>query len=291
MTAEFLQFLFSGITIGSAYALVALGFSIIYNASHVINFAQGEFVMLGGMSTVFLIAMGFPYAIAAFIAVLITIGIGLLLEKLAIEPARDSSVVTIIIITIGASIFLRGVAQIVLDKQFHALPSFTGDNPIIVGGATILPQSMWVMFGTGCLVAVLWYFFSHTILGKAMLATAYNRLAAQLVGVNTRMVLLLSFGLAAMLGSVGGILIAPLSATYYEVGIMLGLKGFCSAILGGLGNFLGAVVGGLVVGVAEAMGAGYISSEYKDAIAFVLILLVLFFMPQGLLGRGGTERV
>jgi len=212
MTAEFLQFLFSGITIGSAYALVALGFSIIYNTSHVINFAQGEFVMLGGMSTVFLIAMGFPYAIAAFIAVLITIGIGLLLEKLAIEPARDSSVVTIIIITIGASIFLRGVAQIVLDKQFHALPSFTGDDPIIVGGATILPQSMWVMFGTGCLVAVLWYFFSHTILGKAMLATAYNRLAAQLVGVNTRMVLLLSFGLAAMLGSVGGILIAPLSA-------------------------------------------------------------------------------
>jgi len=215
----------------------------------------------------------------------------MLLEKLAIEPARESSVVTLIIITIGASIFLRGLVQVLLDKQFHALPPFTGNEPIIIGGATILPQSLWVLFGTGCCMGMLWYFFGRTPLGKAMLATAYNPLAAKLVGINTRMILLLSFGLAALLGAIGGILVAPLSATYYEIGIMLGLKGFCAAILGGLGNGLGAVVGGLIVGIAETMGAGYVSSEYKDAIAFVIILLVLVFMPRGLLGRGGTDRV
>ncbi|MBL6958079.1 MAG: branched-chain amino acid ABC transporter permease [Rhodospirillales bacterium] len=291
MLAEFLQFLFSGVTVGAAYALVALGFSIIYNASYVINFAQGEFVMLGGMATVALISAGLPMPIAVFLAVMITVGIGLLLEKLTIEPARDSSVVTMIIITIGASIFLRGLAQVVLDKEFHALPPFTGDEPIIILGASLLPQSIWVLVGMVVLVTIMVFFFGHTKLGKAMLASAHNPLAAQLVGINTKQILMLSFGLSAMLGAMGGVLIAPISATYYEVGIMLGLKGFCASILGGLGNFSGAILGGLIVGIAEAMGAGYISSEYKDAIAFVIILLVLFFMPSGLLGRPGTDRV
>ncbi len=291
MFAEFLQFLFTGITVGATYALVAMGFSIIYNASHVINFAQGEFVMLGGMGTVYLLAAGLPLPVAIIIAVAMTVVVGMLLEKLAIEPARNASVVTLIIITIGASIFLRGVAQVVMDKEFHAMPAFTGEDPIVIGGAAILPQSLWVIGGGVMMVLALWFFFERMKMGKAMLATAYNPLAARLVGINTKMVLLLSFGLAAFLGSVGGILIAPMSATYYEVGIMLGLKGFCAAILGGLGRGWGAVAGGLIVGIAESMGAGYISSEYKDAIAFILILLVLFFMPSGLFGTRGTERV
>lgn len=289
--AEFLQFLFSGITVGATYALVGLGFSIIYNASHVINFAQGEFVMLGGMGTVFFLGVGLPLPLAILAAVAITVAIGLLLEKLAIEPARDGSVVTLIIITIGASIFLRGAAQIVLGKEFHSLPAFSGDTPIGIGGAVILPQSLWVIGGTAVMVFLMWLFFERMKLGKAMLAMSYNRLAARLVGINVRMVLMLSFVLAALLGAIGGVLVAPLSVTYYEVGIMLGLKGFCAAILGGLGSGWGAVAGGLILGVAEAMGAGYLSSDYKDAIAFVLILLVLFFMPSGLFGRRETERV
>ena len=291
MASEFLQFLFSGITVGATYALVALGFTIIYNASNIINFAQGEFVMIGGMSTVFLLDAGLPMLLAIPCAVAMTVLVGLLLEKLAIEPARDGSVITLIIITIGASIFLRGATQIVIDKEFHSMPPFSGDEVIEIGGATLLPQSLWVIGGTAVMVFLMWFFFERMTLGKAMLAMSYNRLAARLVGINVRLVLMLSFVLAALLGAIGGILVAPLSVTYYEVGIMLGLKGFCAAILGGLGRGWGAVVGGLVLGVAEAMGAGYVSSDYKDVIAFVIILLVLFFRPAGLMGKRETERV
>ncbi len=291
MFAEFLQFLFSGVTLGATYALVAVGFSIIYNASNVINFAQGEFVMLGGMSTVFLIAAGLPMPLAAPLAVIVTALFGLVLERFAIEPSRGASVVSLIIITIGASITIRGLAQVIWDKEFHALPPFSGDQPIEILGATILPQSLWVL-GTGAVIVVaLQVFFNRTVLGKAIVATAHNPEAAKLVGINTRHVMLLSFGLSAALGALAGIIVAPITLTNYEVGIMLGLKGFCAAVLGGLGNGLGAVAGGLIVGVAEAMGAGYLSSEYKDAIAFVLILLVLLFMPRGLFGKRGTERV
>lgn len=291
MLAEFLQFLFSGLTVGAIYALVALGFSIIYNASHVINFAQGEFVMIGGMGTVFLMAGGLPMPAAMLLAVCIAIGAGLALQKFAVAQARGASVVTLIIITIGASIFLRGLASVVWDRNFHTLPSFSGDEPIGIAGATLTPQSLWVMGVTLVVAAILYLFFSRTLLGKAMLATAHNRLAAQLVGINTRFVLLLSFGLAAALGAIGGILVTPIAPTYFEGGVMLGLKGFSAAIVGGLGNGIGAIVGGLIVGIAEAMGAGYISSAYKDAFAFIIILLVLFFMPSGLFGLRSTERV
>lgn len=289
--AEFLQFLFSGITVGAIYALVGLGFSIIYNASNVINFAQGEFVMIGGLTTAMLSAAGMPIPLAAAIAILAAIAAGLALEKLAVEQARDAPVVTLIIITIGASIFLRGLAQVVFDRNFHSLKAFSGEAPIHLGGATIVPQTLWILGTTFAIVLLLWWFFGRTLLGKAMLATSHNRLAAQLVGINTRAILLLSFGLSAMLGAIGGILIAPISLTSYDVGIMLGLKGFSASILGGLGNGMGAIVGGLILGIVEALGAGYVSSAYKDAIAFVIILAVLVFMPEGLFGRRRTDRV
>jgi branched-chain amino acid transport system permease protein len=289
--AEFLQFLFSGITVGATYALVGLGFAIIYNASHVINFAQGEFVMIAGMSAVSLLAVGMPMPIAILLAVIITIAVGFVLEKFAVEPARNASVVTLIIITIGASIFLRGAAEVIWGRDFHNMPPFTGSDPIIIGGAAVLPQSLWVIGATIVIIVCLRWFFDHTRTGKAMLATAYNPLVAQLVGINTRFILSLSFCLAAMLGALAGILVAPISLTYPSVGVMLGLKGFCAAILGGLGNPMGAIAGGLIVGVTEAMTAGYISSAYKDAVAFIMILLVLILIPNGLFGVRGTERV
>lgn len=291
MLSEFLQFLFSGITNGSIYALAALGFSIIFNASGVINFAQGEFIMIGGMVTVFLVKLGVPIWAAVPLAVACALLVGLALEKLAIEPARDGGVVALIIITIGASIFLQGVAQVVFGKGQYALPAFSGDAPIRMLGATLLPQSLWVIGVTALMVAALWWFFNRTLTGKAMLATAANPLAAQLVGINTRYILLLSFGLAAVLGAVAGIIVAPITLTSYDVGIMLGLKGFVAATLGGLGSFGGAVLGGALLGITEAMAAGYLSSEYKDAVPFVLIILILFFLPRGLFGARITERV
>ncbi|MDH3464727.1 MAG: branched-chain amino acid ABC transporter permease [Gammaproteobacteria bacterium] len=291
MSSEFLQFLLSGITVGAIYALVGLGFSIIYNASHVINFAQGEFVMIGGMGTVFIASIGVPFPVAMAGAVLLAVVIGISLQKLAIERAREASVVTIIIITIGASIFLRGLAGIIWDRNFHSLPAFSGEQPIHVAGAVIVPQSLWILGVTVAVAVALFVFFNRTMIGRAMLGTAHNPLAAKLVGVNTNNILILSFALAAALGAVGGILIAPMAPTHYQVGIMLGLKGFSAAIVGGLGSGPGAMVGGLLVGVAEAMAAGYISSNYKDVVAFVLILLVLFFMPSGLFGKRDSERV
>jgi len=291
MSAQFTQYLLTGLTVGAIYALVALGFSIIYNASHVINFAQGEFVMIGGMATVSLTGTGLPYLLAIPLAVAAAALVGLALEKFAVEPAHGASVVTLIIITIGASIFLRGLAMLVWDKNLHALKPFTGDAPIAIAGATILPQSLWVLGVTLAIVLALSWFFGRTLLGKAMLATSHNRLAAQLVGINVRMVLFLSFGLSAALGAIAGILIAPITLTSYDVGVMLGLKGFAAAILGGLGSGIGAVIGGLALGIAETMSAGYLSSAYKDAIAFLIILVVLFFMPSGLFGKRGGERV
>ncbi|HQX57545.1 MAG: branched-chain amino acid ABC transporter permease [Rhodoferax sp.] len=291
MDTAWLQFVASGLTAGAIYALVALGFSIIYNASGAINFAQGEFVMIGGMSAVTLLAAGLPLAVAVMLAIVVAILVALMVEKLAIEPARDADTVTLIIITIGVSLFLRGLAQLVWDKGVHRLPAFSGEQPLQFLGATILPQSLWVMGGTALAVAALSAFYGRTLLGKAMLATSYNRLAAQLVGIPTRGVLFASFGLAAALGALGGVLIAPIAFTAYDTGIMLGLKGFAAAMLGGMGSFAGAVLGGLVLGLLEGLGAGFISSAYKDAIAFVVILAVLFLMPGGLLGARRSDRV
>lgn len=289
--SELLQFLFSGVTVGAVYALVALGFTIIYNASDVVNFAQGEFVMLGGMITVFAHMAGLPLPLAALIAVAGAALVGVALNKLAIEPARGAPVVSLIIITIGASIFIRGVAQLVFDKQLHRFPAFTGDDPIQVLGATILPQSLWVIAGALAVFAGLWAFFTHTLTGRAVLATANNRLAAQLVGINTNWVMTLSFALSAAIGALAGVLVTPIVNTSYDVGIALALKGFAAAMLGGMGNPKGAFVGGILLGLIEALTAGYLSSVYKDAAAFVVILIVLFVLPQGLFGRTSTDRV
>jgi branched-chain amino acid transport system permease protein len=291
MLSQFLQFMFSGLTVGATYALAALGFTMIYNASNVINFAQGEFIMLGGMLTVFFLKIGLPMPVALVLAVAIPAAVGVLVEKLAIEPAKGAGVVGLIIITIGASLVLRGLVQIWLGKGAAAFPAFSGDVPIAVGGAALAPQSLWVLGTTAVIVAALWLFFNRTLAGKAILATSIDPLAAQLIGVNTQWVLLVSFALSAAIGAIGGILLTPITMTSYDVGIMLGLKGFVAAVVGGLGNGLGAVAGGLMVGIIEALSAGYISSAYKDAAPFLLIFVVLFFMPRGLFGAKETERV
>ncbi|MFN3853574.1 MAG: branched-chain amino acid ABC transporter permease [Phreatobacter sp.] len=289
--AEFLQFALSGLTVGAVYALVALGFTLIYNASDVVNFAQGEFVMLGGMTTVFLAMAGLPVPLAALVAVVTTTLVGLGLYRLAIEPARGASAVTLIIITIGASIFLRGVASVVFDKRFHQLPHWFGPEPIQIAGASVLPQSLVVLAGAVVIVVLMWAFVERTLFGKAVIATAANRVAAQLSGINTGFVIAFSFAASAAIGAVAGVLVTPITLTSFDVGTLLALKGFAAAMLGGMGHPVGAVVGGLMVGLLEAFGAGYISSQYKDAVAFVVIVGVLFVLPGGLFGRARVERV
>ncbi len=231
--AELLQFAFSGLTVGAIYALVALGFTLIYNASDIINFAQGEFVMLGGMTTVFMALAGVPLPLAALIAIIVTTAVGLALHRFAIEPARGASPVALIMITIGASVFLRGVFQIVFDKRFHSLPPLFGADPIQFGGAAILPQSLVVLAGATVILILLWLLVDRTLLGKAVIATAANRLAARLIGVNTRHIVDFSFAVSAAIGAVAGILITPITLTSYDAGTLLALKGFAAAMLGG----------------------------------------------------------
>ncbi len=288
---ELLQYLLSGVTVGAVYALVALGFTLIYNASDVVNFAQGEFVMLGGMITFFAWQAGIPLPLAALLAILAAATIGVLLNKLAIEPARGAPVASLIIITIGASIFLRGSAQLVFDKQLHRFPSFSGDDPLRIFGATILPQGLWVIAGAVAIFLVLWLFFARTLTGKAVLATANNRIAASLVGINPNHMMTLSFAVSAAIGALAGVLVTPITLTSYDLGVAMALKGFAAAMLGGMGVPAGALVGGLLLGLIEALTAGYVSSVYKDAVAFVLILVILFARPQGLFGRKAMDRV
>lgn len=289
--SEFLQFLFSGVTVGAVYALVALGFTIIYNASDVVNFSQGEFVMLGGMITWMAHAAGLPLPLAALIAITLTAALGVAINKLAIEPARGAPIVSLIIITIGASVFIQGAAQLIFDKQIHTFPAFSGDVPLKVMGASLQPQSLWVIGGALVVFVGLWLFFTRTILGRAVLATSNNRQAAQLVGINTTFIMTFSFALSAAIGALAGVLATPITLVAYNVGIGFALKGFAGAMLGGMGNPKGALVGGFLIGLIEAMTAGYISSTYKEAAAFIVILLVLVLMPQGLFGSKTTERV
>ncbi|MCL2715764.1 MAG: branched-chain amino acid ABC transporter permease [Alphaproteobacteria bacterium] len=293
MPPDILQLLFSGVTVGATYALAALGFTLIYNASNVINFAQGEFIMLGGMLAVFFVGIDLPLPLVLVLSILIPAVVGVAVAELAIAPARGADTVSLIIITIGVALILRGFMQIWRGKATAILAPFSGDVPILIGGAALLPQSLWVLGTSAVIVIALALFFSRSLLGKAILATSIDPLAAQLVGINTRFVVLVSFALSAAIGAIGGIVVSPITMTSYDVGIMLGLKGFVAVIVGGLGSAPGAVVGGLMVGIVEQLAAGspYISSAYKDAVPFLLIFVILFFRPRGLFGAKVSERV
>jgi branched-chain amino acid transport system permease protein len=286
------QYLVSGVTTGAIYALIGIGFAIIYNSSEIINFAQGEFVMLGGMFTLFFLnVLKIPLPLAIVLAVLSSTFIGVLFERLAIRPLKKPTPLGLVIITIGGSILIRGVAMLVWDKDTHSLPAFTGSEPIAVAGATILPQHLWIISLTILSIVLNKLFFQYSIIGKAMRACASNRRAAGLVGIDVKKMVLFSFIISSALGSLAGIIVAPLTMTSYDVGIMLGLKGFCAAIIGGMSGGLATVLGGILLGTLESLGAGLISSGYKDAIAFIILLLILFVRPQGLFKKADTERV
>jgi len=282
---QLLQYLFTGITIGAIYGMVALGFNIIYSATGIINLAQGEFVMLGGMMMVYLTAIiKLPMVVSFFLSILIVTAIGAAFERAAIHPLKSPSVITLIIITVAASILFKGGAMFAWGKHTFSLPPFSGEKPISVLGATILPQTLWILGIMGATVALLIFFFGFTLTGKAMRACAANRTAASLVGINVKTMVLFSFALSAGIGATAGIIITPIALMNYDRGTMLAVKGFSVAVLGGLGSNVGAVVAGFIIGIMESLGAGFISSGYKDAIALVVLLLVLFIRPSGLLG-------
>ncbi len=289
---QLLQFFLSGVATGAIYALIGIGFSIIYNSTGIINFAQGEFVMLGGLLALsFTELLKLPLWAAIPCAIAVSTLVGALFERLAIRPLRRPTPINLVIITIGGSILIRGISMLIWGKDTHALPPFSGEEPVIIGGATVMPQHIWIVGITLLLISINKFYFFHTISGKAMRACAYNRRAAGLVGIDVRRMVLFSFIISSAFGSVAGIIVAPLTMTAYDVGVMLGLKGFCAAIIGGMSSGMATVAGGLLLGILESMGAGLISSGYKDAISFIILLLILFFRPQGLFGKSESERV
>ncbi len=289
---ELTQFVVSGLTTGSIYALIALGFCIIHNAIGIVNFTQVDFVTLGGlMMYTFLLRMNLPMPLAFILGVLSVTAVGALVERLAIRPAKSRAVLILIFITIGVSILMRGVFKILWGTNQMALPSFSGDTPLLILRAAILPQSLWILAITIIVVILLHLFFARSRIGKAMRAASFNPKAAALMGVNVNRMVLFSFALSGALGAVAGIIIVPITTLSYDIGVILGLKGFAAAVLGGYGNIVGAIVGGLTLGLLESFGAGLVSSTYKDVIAFAVLLLVLFMKPSGLLGYGEKERI
>ncbi len=278
------QYILSGLTIGSIYALVALGFTIIYNTTGIVNFAQGEFLMLGGM---FMAACcniyHLPLPVGALISIGLVVIIGLLIERIAIRPVRDANIVALIIITIGVSIFIKACTAFVTKDSF-TFPSFPGPDYIKISSATLSVQSLWIM-GVACVIMIcLSLFFRFTVMGKAMRACSINREAAHIVGIDVDRMSLLSFGLSALMGAVAGIMVTPTTQISWNRGTELGLKGFCAVILGGLGSGPGAILGGICLGLLETLGNIFFSG-YKDAIAFSILLIVLYLRPRGLIGR------
>jgi len=287
---QLLQYTLSGITIGSIYAMVAIGFNIIYNSTGIINFAQGDFVMLGGMIAVYFYkSLHVPLFLSGLCSVSIVMCIGMLFERFAIQIVKNSSIITLIIITIAASILFKGGAMFIWGKDAYILPSFSGDTPFMLFGATILPQTLWILGFLFLIVAALTVFFRFTIVGKAMKACSFNKRAARIVGINVNRMILLSFALSALIGGIAGVIVTPITLAHYDRGSLLGLKGFGTAILGGLGNMEGAIAAGIIIGLLECYSAGLISSGYKDAIALITLLMVLFFRPGGIFAKKAEQ--
>lgn len=279
------QLFTSGITFGAIYALVGLGFVTIAKASQIINFAQGEFVMLGGMVTFFLLKeIHLPYFLSAFFTIPLVMLIGCLLHLLVIYPLRKASLPILLMATLGASLFLSSAGALLFGTLPKALPPFINRPPIDIGPISISLQSLWVL-GATCLVLLFLYLLSHrTLLGKAMEASSTDPLGADLSGISRNLMIFLAFGVSAGIGSLAGIFITPIFYVSYHSGTLIGLKGFIAAILGGWGKHSGAILGGFVLGVVESLSVAFMPSGYKDAIAFVVLLLILYLRPKGILG-------
>lgn len=288
-----LQFLFSGLTAGSVYALVGIGFNIVYNSTSIINLAQGEFVVVGGLMMWFFVEeMKFPFLVSFVLTLTVAGLLGFLMERLTIRPLiKKGDLLLMIMVTIAVSILLRGLLMFKFGKDPYTYPSFTEGEPINFLGAIISQQTVWVIGITCFCIILLYLFFNRTIIGRAMKACSLDIKAARLMGIDVSKVVMLSFIISAVVGALGGIAITPISLMEYDKGAMLSVKGFCAAIMGGLGRGRGAVVGGFTLGVLESLTAGYIHSGLKDAVALLIMLFILFLKPAGIFGKAEIMRL
>jgi branched-chain amino acid transport system permease protein len=281
------QSIASGIAIGCVYGLVGIGFCVIYNGSGIVNFAQGAFVMLGGMLTyVALKTYGIPLPLAAVITIALVAMVGIVLERVVVRPLwnRQSTMFVMILATLAAQIVIERSTLIAIGDQPRTLPMFTDFPPLRLAGIAISYQFLWILGCSALVITGLAWFFASTKIGKAMRACSINRDAAALQGIPVSRMLGLSFALSAALGGLAGVLVTPTQYTAFNVGIPYAISGFIAAIVGGFGRPLGALLGGILLGVAQALAVVLLGAAFKNVAALSILLLFLFFRPTGLLG-------
>lgn len=283
---QIIQQLIQGVSLGSIYGLVALGYVLIYQAWGVLNFAQGEVCAIGTFALLVLhVECGVPIYLAMPLAMLVSMGIGYIIELLSFRPLEKSKDMNKLIATIGVSICVRNILRMIFGADAFSFPSIFGDKPFQIGELILVPQNLWnTVFGFG-LVILLNLFLNKTRVGKAMRATAQDKEAARLMGINVRASLTGTFVIASAIGAIGGMLIAPVYLFSSSIGATIGTKGYAAAVLGGLDYASGAMVGGIILGVAECLAVVFGSSAYQSAIAYIVLFLVLILKPYGIMSK------
>ena len=274
--ATVVQLLVIGAGTGSIYALMALGFNVVFKSTGAMNFAQGEWVVMGGMISALLFAATNNVALACLVAVLLVAVVGIVSERLVIRPLRNPNPLLITLISIGLAICTRGLMMLILGKSPVGYPGFSKTESLGFLGISFQTQTLWIFGITLVFLIAMHLFFERSMLGKALRAAAADREAAAIVGVRVETTVMLSFAIAAFAGALAGAIITPLTLASYDQGAAFGFKGFSAAMLGGIGSLGGAVAGGIALGLLEAFGSFYISSDFKDAIAFAVLLLICF---------------
>jgi branched-chain amino acid transport system permease protein len=288
LLSQLIQYAIGGLTTGSIYAIVAVGFGIVFNTTGITNFAQGQFVVLGGLTLISLVSsFKLPFGLSIGLAVIAVVMASLVFERLLMRRTlKEGSHLIVVLLTLSAAFLIAGIAMVIWGKQALPLPAFSGEKAIpFIAGTRISPQSLWVMGSTLVMTALLACFFRYTFTGKAMRATADNKMAAILMGVNAQFMVVISFAMSAAAGAIAGMVIAPITFMSYDAGMMLTIKGIVAAVLGGMGSNLGALLGGLILGLLEAYSAGLASSLWKDGVALLALVIVMLVRPNGLLGK------
>lgn len=287
-----IQLIASGLAMGCIYGLVALSFVLVYNATGALNFAQGELVMLGAFIAVWLIgSQGLSYPTMIALTLIATAAIGLLYQRLVYYPLRDRPFLAFIIATIGVSIFLKNLALLLWGADPRRMPSLFTIEFISVGGASLTPENIFIIAVTLVTLALQYLLFFHTRLGRRLRATAQNREVARIMGISVNRMIALTFVLSTLIAGIAGVLVAPIFLVDLDMGVNLILKSFIAVVIGGFGSLPGAVLGGLIVGLLEIFLAVFVSSTYKDALAFTIFVLFLFAFPQGIFGERVAEKV
>lgn len=281
---QIIQFALTGISNGSIYAIIGLGFMIIYSVTRVVNFAQGEFLMLGGMFSATFILCGLPLIGAVLLAIIATMAVGGAMYLLVVYPIRRAPSFALILVTFGASIIISGISMLAWGTEPRRIPYFTRSEPLPIGNALLNPQSVWIIASTIVIALGLYFFFRYTVTGKAFMASALDAYLADLMGIQTDRMGLLAFILSSGIAAYAGAVMGPLTFPHVGIGLHLSVKGFTAALIGGLNRIEGVMVGGLALGILEAMAGGLISSGSRDAIALAILLFVLTFRHHGLLG-------